>query len=113
MVRGTTWLLATSVVSAGFMEVLEVGPHYQSEPTEQQKLVYHACNVTGGAVAALVAMANKRPETALGARSGRILSRPQLRLAYMGIGAVAGYFLPPLLASVSALASRARNPDQQ
>ncbi len=100
--RVSTWVCAASLIASLTQEVLEVGPHfYKAAPTQDQKLVFEGTNATGGALAGLLTSVGKDPTTALMSRQGRVLTRPQLRVAYTALGALAGMYLPGVLGSLT------------
>lgn len=111
--RGFTWLTSTSLLSACVAEAMSVGPHFQLEPTEEQKTLYMCANASGGALGALVASVHKNPATSLGSRAGWLLSRPQLKFAYVVIGSVCGALLPGLYGAIASMQTYKPPPPEQ
>ncbi len=105
--RATTWMCSASVFSAVAQEVLEVGPHFPIEPRAMQRNanLYTLTNVSGGALAGLLLAWRRDPTTAIGSRFNRILSRPQLRLAYTIIGGGVGLVLPQIFRQIKGIKS--------
>jgi hypothetical protein len=67
--------------------------------------LYTLTNVSGGALAGLLLAWRRDPTTAIGSRFNRILSRPQLRLAYTIIGGGVGLVLPQIFRQIKGIKS--------
>ena len=105
--RISLWICSASLFAAGTQEVMEVGPHFQAAtPSYNNRLLFEVSNVSGGALAGALVSIGRDPATALLSRQGRVLSRPQLRLAYVVLGGIGGMYLPRVLGHLSSLAPR-------
>ncbi len=95
--RFSAWILGSTLLATVGQEVLQVGAHYELKPTYNQRVVYDTSNAMAGGLAGAACAFRKDPAVSLMSRTGRVLTRPQLRLAYTVMGAVGGLVLPKAL----------------